>query len=88
MTIQPMDKHTAYPYWLFFLIHAGLFAVTMLFMIIINIMGNPKSLWFFIPLLTWGLVIYGHFKLTKIIVKGTFVGLDKKVIEYLEKFDR
>lgn len=85
---HPLDKQTAYPYWLFFVIHAGLFVVSMVFMITINIVGNPRSLWFFIPLLVWGLLVYGHFKLTKIIVKGTFVGLDKKIIEYLEKLDK
>lgn len=62
--------------------------MSMVFMIIINLVGNPFSLWFFIPLLVWGLIIYGHFKFTKLIVKGVFTGLDKKIIEYLEKFDR
>lgn len=88
MTTQSMDKQTAYPYWLFFVVHAGLYVLSMIFMIIINLVGNAKSLWFFIPLLTWGIIVYGQFKLTKLIVKGTFVGLDKKVIDYLEKLDK
>lgn len=88
MTIQAMDKQTAYPYWLFFVVHSGLYFLSMIFMIIINLVGNAKSLWFFIPLLTWGLIVYGHFKLTKLIVKGTFVGLDKKIIDYLENLDK
>ena len=69
-----------------FYIHATVFILVNLFLLAVNLLTTPHFLWFFFPLLGWGigLVIHG---LTMFSSVGVF-GRDweeRKVREYLEQ---
>lgn len=80
-----LDQKSAYPLWLFFIIHAIVFAIANFFLLIINLIGSPFQLWFFAPLIVWGLVLDLHYQINKLIIKGFFSDLKNKVLEKLNQ---
>lgn len=82
-----MEKETIYSLWTFFIIHAVIAAITNFLFLFINLITFPKahSIWFIWPLLIWGLIIFGHYQLTKLIIKGYFHNLKDNLIEKLNK---
>jgi uncharacterized membrane protein len=48
-------------------IHAGVFVLVNLQLLVVNLVTNAQSLWFYWPLLTWSVVLAAH----AIIVLGT-----------------
>ena len=40
-----------------FYIHFGIFAIMSLFLLAINLLTNPASLWFYYPVVSWGVAV-------------------------------
>jgi len=80
-----MEKETIYSLWTFFIIHAVIAAITNLFLFIINLLTFPRahSIWFPLPLLIWGLIVFAHYYLTKLTIQGYFHKLKEQMIEKL-----
>ena len=73
-----------------FYIHLIVYVVVNLFLFLLNIITSPDSLWFYWPLLGWGIAIVGH-------ALSVYWGIDrrfgadweeKKVREIMEKEDQ
>ena len=73
-----------------FYIHLIVYVVVNLFLFLLNIITSPDSLWFYWPLLGWGIAIVGH-------ALSVYWGIDRrfgadweeeKVREIMEKEDQ
>ncbi|HEU5440080.1 MAG TPA: 2TM domain-containing protein [Ktedonobacterales bacterium] len=67
-------------------IHAGVFVLVNLQLLVVNLVTNAQSLWFYWPLLTWSVVLAAH----AIIVLGTAGSLathweQRKIRELMER---
>lgn len=67
-------------------IHAGVFVLVNLQLLVVNLVTNAQSLWFYWPLLTWSVVLAAH----AIIVLGTNGSLaahweERKIREFMER---
>lgn len=80
-----MEKETTYSLWMFFIVHAVIAAVANIFLILINLLTYPKALWFPLPLLIWGLIVYIHYQLTKLAIQGYFQDLKNNLVEKLNQ---
>lgn len=47
-----------------FFIHFGVFALVSLFLFIINMLTGPNDLWFYWPVVSWGLAVGIHYLVT------------------------
>ena len=47
-----------------FYIHFGIFAIMSLFLLAINLLTNPASLWFYYPVVSWGVAVATQFLVT------------------------
>jgi two-component system LytT family sensor kinase len=41
-------------------VHAGMFLLVNVYLLLVNLVTNAQSLWFYWPLLTWGIVLAAH----------------------------
>lgn len=67
-------------------IHAGVYVFVNLYLLIINLVTNAQSLWFYWPLLSWGIVLAAHGLI--VLGAGGFVGKDweeRKIRELMER---
>ena len=69
-----------------FYIHVGVFVVVNLYLLIINLVTNAQSLWFYWPLLAWGvgLAVHGFI----VLGAGGTIGAgweQRKIREYMEQ---
>jgi hypothetical protein len=69
-----------------FYVHLGVYVLVNLLLFLINITASPDSLWFFWPLLGWGLAVVLH--AFSVFGSGRLFGADweeKKIREIMEK---
>ena len=69
-----------------FYIHVGVYVLVNLLLFLINITASPESLWFFWPLLGWGIAVVLH--AFSVFGSGRLLGADweeKKIEEIMEK---
>ncbi|MBU0581330.1 MAG: 2TM domain-containing protein [Candidatus Margulisbacteria bacterium] len=53
-----------YFFWAFFYLHLALFIMVNVLLITSNLLISPDSLWFIIPLASWGVWVFAHFFIT------------------------
>ena len=80
-----MEKETVYSLWMFFIVHAVIAAVANIFFILVNILTYPRELWFPLPLIIWGLILFIHYQLTKLAIQGYFQRLKDDLVEKLNQ---
>lgn len=80
-----MEKETVYALWMFFITHVVIAAVANIFFILVNILTYPRELWFPLPLIVWGLIIFIHYQLTKLAIQGYFKDLKNNLVEKLNQ---
>ncbi len=69
-----------------FYVHLGVYVLVNIFLFLINIITSPDSLWFYWPLLGWGIAIVAH--AFAVFGFGGLFGADweeKKIGEIMEK---
>ena len=69
-----------------FYVHLGVYVVVNLFLFLFNIVTTPDSLWFYWPLLGWGIAIVVH--ASSVFIFGRPLGADweeKKIREIMAK---
>ena len=69
-----------------FYIHVGVYVLVNLLLFLINITASPESLWFFWPLVGWGIAVILH--AFSVFGSGRLLGADweeKKIEEIMEK---
>ena len=72
-----------------FYVHLGVYVVVNLFLFLLNIITSPDILWFYWPLLGWGIAIVVH--ALSVFVFGHPFGADweeKKIREIMEKQEK
>jgi hypothetical protein len=80
-----MEKETIYALWMFFIAHVVVAAIANIFFILVNILTYPRELWFPLPLIIWGLIIFIHYQLTKLAIQGYFQDLKNNLVEKLNQ---
>jgi hypothetical protein len=80
-----MDKQNEQLLWIFFMVHTGFFIATNVFLLVINLAGDFSKLWFFWPLLIWGAIIYGHYRLNILVLSGYFGQLRDDFMEWIHR---
>jgi hypothetical protein len=70
--------------WLFFLVHAALFAGANLFLLLLNL-AVRDTFWFFYPFFFWLLFLLLHFYLNKLIISGFFHKLRDALLDRLDR---
>ena len=69
-----------------FYVHLSIYLLVNLFLLLLNILTSPDTLWFWMPLLGWGIAILAHgFSVFGV---GRFFGPDweeRKIAEIMEK---
>ncbi|MDR2431697.1 MAG: 2TM domain-containing protein [Candidatus Margulisbacteria bacterium] len=70
--------------WLFFLVHAALFAGANLFFLLLNL-ALRGTIWFFYPLVFWLLFLLLHFYLNKLIISGFFHRRWDALLDWLDR---
>jgi hypothetical protein len=83
--ITKVDKNTLNLLWSLFILHAVICIVANFLLLFINLIGDFRHPWFFWPLIIWGLILYGHFRLNKLIIRGFFQEQWEQLIEKLSK---
>ena len=69
-----------------FYVHLGVYVFVNLLLLLINIIASPDSLWFYWPLLGWGIGIVWH--AFHVFGSGRWIGADweeKKIREIMER---
>lgn len=69
-----------------FYVHFGVYVLVNLFLFLLNIVISPAHLWFFLPLLGWGIGVIAH--ALSVFGSGRLFGADweeKKIREIMEK---
>ena len=72
-----------------FYVHLGVYVLVNLFLFLLNIITSPASLWFYWPLLGWGIAIVVH--AFSVFGFGRLFGADweeKKIREIMEKEEK
>jgi hypothetical protein len=71
-----------------FYVHLTVYVIVNLFLFLLNIFASPGSLWFYWPLLGWGIAIVLH--AVSVFGSGRLSGTDweeKKIREIMEEYD-
>jgi len=72
-----------------FYIHFGIYILVNLFLFLLNIITSPAILWFFLPLLGWGIGVIAH--ALSVFGVGSLFGADweeKKIREIMGKEEK
>lgn len=68
-----------------FLIHLSIYIVVNVILIIINLVYSPETLWFFYPLIGWGIGIVGHYQLAVRKIEETLEKRENKAGRKIKK---
>lgn len=72
-----------------FYIHFFIYILINAFLAILNLVTSPDHIWFYWPLLGWGIGLLAHF-MSVFVFDGMFGKQweDRKVKEYMDKYDQ